>query len=63
MTNTEIEAIYKENIGLGHLTALRMVYTHGWYDGAGQTPTASSPDKSKIASAPTAIIRARSRVD
>lgn len=63
MTNEEIERIYKENLGVGHLTALRMIYNHGWYEGAGQTPTARSDDKSKAVSAPTTIMRARGRID
>lgn len=62
MTNEELEAIYKENIGNDHVTALRMVYNHGWYAGAGQTPTASSEDKSKSATKPTAIIKAARKV-
>lgn len=63
MENTEIEAIYKENLGLGHQTALRMVFNHGWYAGASQTPVVGSPDKSKAAAAPTTIMRATRRID
>lgn len=63
MTNQELEAIYKENIGLGHITALRMVYNHGHYDGAGVQITANSADKSKAAAKPSAIIKAKGRID
>lgn len=63
MTNDQLEAIYKENAGVSHLTALRMIYNHGWYDGKGQTPTANSADQSKAASAPAAIIKATRRID
>lgn len=63
MTNEQLEAVYKANIEIGHLTALRAVYTQGFYAGAGQTPTASSPDKSKDQAAPTAVVRFGKRID
>ena len=63
MTNVELEAIYKTNMDIGHLTALRAVYTHGFYAGAGTTPTATSPDKSKDQAPPAVILKFRSRID
>lgn len=63
MTNAELEEIFKQNINISYITALRAVYNQGWYEGAGQTPTAASPDKSKAAAKPTAIIRHNSRID
>jgi len=61
MTNDQIEEIYKANVGIGHLTALRAVYNHGWYEGAGQTPTTA--DKSINVAKPTTIIRYTTRLD
>lgn len=61
MTNDQIEEIYKANAGVGHLTAMRAVYNQGWYEGAGQTPTAV--DKSINVAKPTVIIRYTSRLD
>jgi len=58
MTNAELEAIYKANIGKSRMTALQAVYTQGWYDGAGVTvPTANSPlNKAQSATKPTTIV-------
>lgn len=55
MTNDDLEQIYKQNSGVSHLTALRAVYTQGWYEGAGQTPV--SVDKSVDVAKPTVIVR------
>lgn len=63
MTNDEIEAIYKENVGAGHITALRIIFTHGVYAGAGTTPTATSRDVSAVTAKPTAIIKSSRRID
>lgn len=58
MTNAQIEAIYKANLGNGHLTALAAVYTQGWYGGAGTTLPTSGPalDRAGSAAAPTSIV-------
>ena len=34
MTSQQIEAIYRENLGLGHVSALRAVFTQGYCLGA-----------------------------
>lgn len=63
MTNDEIEAIYKENLPNGHITALRILFTHGVLAGQGVTPTATSKDVSAVTAKPAAIIRAGRRID
>lgn len=63
MTNDEIEAIYKENLPNGHITALRIIFTHGVYAGSGVTPTATSRDVSTVTAKPAAIIRSTKRID
>lgn len=55
-----MEAIFKANIGMSEEQALRAVWNAGWYEGAGVTPSATSPDKSKAAAKPVAIIQLRS---
>ena len=58
MTNAELEAIFKANIGKSRMTALQSIYTQGWYDGAGVTvPTAKDPlNKAQSAAKPTTIV-------
>lgn len=56
MTYAQLEAIYKANVGMSVEQALRAVWNAGWYEGAGVTPTATSPDKSKGVTKPVAII-------
>ena len=58
MTNAELEAIYKSNIGKSRMTALQAIYTQGWYAGAGVTvPTAGNAlNKAQSATAPTTIV-------
>jgi hypothetical protein len=56
MTAAQLEAIYKANIGTGHLEALEAVYTHGYCSGAGITPTAMQISQAKIDPAPTTTI-------
>lgn len=59
MTYSQIEAIYKANLDLSQEQALRAVWNAGWYEGAGVTPSATSPDRSKAAPKPVAIIKLR----
>lgn len=54
-----MEAIYKANLDLSQEHALRAVWNAGWYEGAGVTPSVTSPDKSKAAPKPAAIIKLR----
>lgn len=61
MTYAQMEAIFKANIGMSEEQALRAVWNAGWYEGAGITPTETSPDKSKAATKPVAIIKLNSR--
>lgn len=63
MTNTQLELIWKANIDLSRLSAMRAIYNAGWYEGAAVTPTTTSPDKSCAVAAPAAIIRQRHVVD
>lgn len=57
MTNVQLEAIYKANIDLGHIAALKAVYNHGYYDGAGITVTSQTVDIVPTRTAPTTIIK------
>jgi hypothetical protein len=44
---------------MSHEQGFRAVWNAGWYEGAGVTPTETSPDKSKAAAKPVAIIKLR----
>lgn len=59
MTDAEMNAIYRANLGLGHIEALRGVWTAGYYQGAGLTPSTSikQPAKSTEVAAPVAVIK------
>ena len=59
MTLSQLEAIYKANLGVGPLEALEAVYVQGYYDGKGTAVTASTPVAGIIASrtAPTTIVQ------
>lgn len=57
MTDDQIEAIWKANIGSGAITAMRAMFTHGYCEGASVTPSASVSDKSVSAVKPTTIIK------
>lgn len=59
MTNAELIAIFKSNLDESMEAAIRGVYNAGWYEGAGVTPTATSPDVSKTKSKPTAIVKVK----
>lgn len=56
MTLAQLEAIYKANIGIGPLEALEAVFTHGYFAGAGLTPSATSASVVPSTAAPTTII-------
>lgn len=57
MTNEQLESIYKANIDQGHIAALKAVFNHGYYDGAGLAVTANSVDVVRARAAPSAIIK------
>lgn len=57
MTDDQIEAIWKANIGSGAITAMRAMFTHGYCAGASITPSASVSDKSVNQANPTTIIK------
>lgn len=57
MTDKELSDIFKVNIDLSPAAALRGVYNAGWYAGAGQTPAATSADKSINAAKPVAVVK------
>lgn len=52
MTNTELELLYKENIDISHLAALRALFNAGYYAHAGTTPTAQTADQSRTSALP-----------
>lgn len=56
MTLAQLEAVYKANIGVGHLEALEAIYTQGYCAGKGTTVTASTPSQVPSQSAPTTIV-------
>lgn len=57
MTLSQLEAIYKANIDLGHTEALQAVYTQGYCAGAGVTVSSSTPDQTSKQSAPATIVK------
>jgi len=58
MTDAQLEAIYKANLGNGFITALSAVYTQGWYDGKGTSVPTSGvmSDRASAAASPTTIV-------
>ena len=58
MTNAQLEAIFKANIGKSLATALDAVYTQGWYSGAAASVPAGGNVGGKAASdtKPTTIV-------
>jgi hypothetical protein len=54
MTNTDLENTYREMSGLSHVAALRYIYSLGFYDGAGVTPTALHGEPSVKQAVPAA---------
>lgn len=56
MTNDQIHNIFKAASGISLTAGLRAIWNAGWYEGAGQTPTANSEDKSLKASKPVAVV-------
>jgi hypothetical protein len=52
MTNAELESLYKENVDISHLAALRAVFNAGYFASAGITPTAQTADQSRISAKP-----------
>ena len=59
MTNAELMTIFKANNDESLLAAIRGVYNAGYYEGAGITPTATSPDVSKTKPLPAAIVKTK----
>lgn len=57
MTNAQIIAMYQANLPISHVTALRAIYSAGWYSGASQTMTVASVDKSFSDSNPTNMLK------
>ncbi len=59
MTLTELETIYKANMDVGHMAALEAVYSQGYYDGAGITVSASTPEISRSRPKPATIVKVK----
>lgn len=59
VTLVQLEAIWKANLGVGHLEAMEALYVQGYYDGAGTSITANTPISGVVASrtAPTTIVK------
>jgi hypothetical protein len=57
MTNADIDSLYRENIDISHLAALRAVFNAGYYAGAGITPTAQTPEQSRISAKPAVRVK------
>lgn len=57
MTSTDIEAVYKANLVLGHQAALRAVFNSGYCAHAGTTFGATTADQSFAAAAPAAVLQ------
>lgn len=59
MTNDDLVKIFKTNIEESEIAALRGVYNAGYYEGAGVTPSATSPDQSKVKAKPVAVVKVK----
>lgn len=57
MTNDDINKLYQGNIDISHLAALRAVFNAGYFAGAGVTPTAGTPDQSRVSAPPTTKLK------
>lgn len=57
MTDAQLLAIWKTNNVESDLTAIRAIFTTGYYVGKGTTVAATLPDQSKAAAQPAAIIK------
>lgn len=53
MKDTDIESIFKQNVGESVVSALRVIYNLGYCDGASITPTSNTGDKSALAAKPS----------
>lgn len=53
MTNTDIDQIYAQFLGMGHTAALKAIYTLGYSNGAGTTIDGNLIDQAKAATKPT----------
>lgn len=59
MTDDDLQKIFKANLDDSQAAALRGLYNAGYYEGAGITPAATSPDVSKTKSLPVAIVNTK----
>ena len=58
MTNGDLEAIFKANLGLSLQTALHAVFTQGYCAGAGLTPNAAGTiDRVATTTKPTVTVK------
>ena len=59
MTNDQLLFIYKQNLDVSIIAALKGVYAAGYHEGAGLTPTANGVDYSATKTAPVAVVKIR----
>jgi hypothetical protein len=59
MTNDQLLFIYKQNLDVSIIAALKGVYAAGYHEGAGLTPTANGIDFAAIKTAPACVIKVR----
>lgn len=55
MTDTDIENIYKSQLGVSHYAGLRAVYDAGFFDGTNGNTDPGSGDPSLTATAPATV--------
>jgi hypothetical protein len=53
MKDSDIESIFKQNVGESVVAALRVIYNLGYCDGASITPSITTGDKSAAATKPS----------
>jgi hypothetical protein len=54
MLDSDLEALYKANIGISHYAALRAVWDSGYNYGSSQSPAGQGVDPSELANATAA---------
>ena len=59
MTNDQLLSIYKQNLDVSTIAALKGVYAAGYHEVAGLTPTSNGIDFSATKSAPVCVVKIR----
>jgi hypothetical protein len=57
MNSAQLEKIYRDNVSVSHIAALKAVYNAGWCADHGETPSDSTSDASEKQTAPTSYVK------